>query len=146
MFRSPGIVGSLGLLLLRVTFGGMLLWGHGLSKVTQFNELKDKFFDPSGIFEPPFALGGVIGAELLCAALVIIGLLTRVATLPVVFAMSVAAFFAHADHPTFLAEGVTHAKEPALMYLFAFATLFFTGPGLFSLDAAIFRRRTPPSV
>ena len=82
-----------------------------------------------------------------CAALVVLGLGTRLAALPVVFAMGVAAFVAHGSDPWTMGEGAKlfmsgaskswGSKEPALLFLIPFLALVFTGPGLISLDALI---------
>jgi putative oxidoreductase len=86
-------------------------------------------------------------AEFVCSLLVMAGLATRLAALPVVFAMGVAAFVAHARDPWTLEAaarlffaGQTKmilAKEPALIFLVVFLALAFTGAGRFSVDALI---------
>ena len=83
--------------------------------------------------------------------LVMAGLATRFAALPVVFAMGVAAFVAHGQDPWTMEAaarlffaGQTKmilAKEPALIFLIVFLTLAFTGAGRFSVDALIRSRR-----
>ena len=45
---SVGVGGSLGLLLLRVSVGGMMLLGHGWGKLTSFAERSSSFPDPFG--------------------------------------------------------------------------------------------------
>lgn len=134
MFRSPGIVGSIGLLILRLAFGGMLLYGHGLDKVQNYNERQAEFKDPLELIPEPYALIAVIAAELVCTGLVAVGFLTRLAAIPVVFAMGVAAFKFHL-HDSFA------IRELSLTYLAAFAALIFTGPGIFSVDAILFGRK-----
>jgi putative oxidoreductase len=76
---------------------------------------------------------------------VIVGLATRLAAIPVVIAMAVAAFVAHGADPWsmekaamafFAGESKSWAsKEPALLFLIPFLALAFTGAGRFSLDA-----------
>ena len=46
---SVGVGGSLGLLLLRVSVGGMMLFAHGWGKLTSFAERSSSFPDPLGI-------------------------------------------------------------------------------------------------
>lgn len=122
---------SLGLLLLRVGFGGYMMT-HGWGKFRMLlNGEFDKFPDPLGIGHTA-SLFGAAGAEFVCAILVVIGLLTRFAAVPLVFTMGVAAFVVHRADPWMMGGGA--AKEPAIMYLVAFLTLVFTGPGRYALD------------
>lgn len=139
MFQGPGLVGSLGLLILRLSVGGMMLFGHGLGKVQNYNEMKETFEDPMELIPAPYALIALIAAELACSGLVAVGFLTRIAAIPAAFAMGVAAFQAHLHDPVF--AQAPPSKEMALLYLAGFATIIFTGPGMFSVDAILFGRR-----
>ena len=122
---------SLGLLLFRIVFGGFMLIGHGWGKLMSYGEMSANFPDPLGIGNA-LSLGAAVFAEVVCSALVVLGLATRVAVLPLVFTMAIAAFVVHGGDPLFMGGGA--AKEPALIYLCAFALLYFTGPGRFSID------------
>ncbi len=133
---NPGVEStgaSIGLLLLRLAMGGMMAAGHGWSKLAAFGEraasFKDPLGDPLGL-GPQVMYGALVFAEFLCAALVAVGLLTRVAAVPLIVAMCVAGFVAHADDPF-------GTKEKALLYLGAFTTLLFTGAGRFSVDGRL---------
>jgi putative oxidoreductase len=139
LFSVPvtGIFPSLGLLLYRVAFGGMMLVGHGWPKLMAFSEKAATFPDPLGIGST-MSMAGAVAGEVACAALLVLGLGTRLAALPIAFTMGVAAFAIHAEGALFLpAAG---AKEPALLYLAAFTLLFFTGPGRFSIDRILSAR------
>ncbi len=115
------------LLLWRLTFGGLMLLNHGWGKV-------ERVFSGSGRFPDPLGLGAELSlwltafAEGVCALLIVLGLFTRLAAAPLIFAMGVAAFVVHGDDPF-------KDKEPALIYLVAFLSLLLTGPGSYSLDA-----------
>ena len=146
MFQIPSLLTSFGLLILRVGFGGMLAFGHGLPKLLNIATMKDQIGDPLGLLEKPYAAYCLIGAEFFCAVLVAIGLLTRFVSIPIAYAMGVAAFVVHASDPAFLGPGVTASKEPALIYLIAFTAIVFTGPGSFSLDRILFGRPRQPVV
>lgn len=118
---------SLGLLVLRLAFGGMLLT-HGWPKLQMIlNGQAASFPDPLGI-GPETALYLSTFAEFGCAILVMAGLLTRLATIPLIINFLVAALVVHAGQPF-------ENMEKALMYGSAFAGLLFAGPGLYSLDA-----------
>lgn len=135
------IADDLGKLVLRVGFGAMMALGHGLGKAQNFE-------GTAGFLEGKLGLSGtvnaylVVGAELVCATLVALGLLTRLSTLPLLFAMGFAAFVHHAGDPMFAMEGAK--KEPAVIYLLGFAAVLLVGPGRLSLDQllfGLFRRR-----
>ncbi len=141
LFGTPvsGFLPSVGLLLFRVVFGGFMLFGHGWSKLTSFGEAAANFPDPLGIGNEASMVSAIL-CEVACAALVMLGLATRIAVLPLVFTMAVATLMIHGGDPLFMGDGA--AKEPALIYLTAFALLFFTGAGIFSLDSIIGRKKS----
>lgn len=128
---------DLGLLLLRLVFGGMLCIGHGLGKLQSFPAGADKFPDPLGVGHT-LSMGAAIFGEVFCAAAVAVGLLTRLAALQVVFTMGVAAIVVHAGAPVFMPA--TGAREPAVIYLTAFLVIVLAGPGRFSIDGLIAER------
>ena len=123
---------DVGLLLLRLGAGGLMAFGHGWGKLSGYSDLSTKFPDVIGIGSGP-TLMLAIGAEVVCAGAVVLGLFTRFATLPLIGTMLVAAFVAHGSD-TF------DVKERALLYLVMYVALAFTGPGRFSLDALLFNR------
>lgn len=120
---------SIGLLILRLAAGGMMIYGHGWKKLMAFSESAGKFPDPIGLGNE-LSMAMAVGAEVGAAALVVIGLFTRLAALPLVFTMIVAAFVIHGGDPF-------AKKEMALLYLAIFATLGCTGAGRFSVDGAV---------
>lgn len=122
----------IGLLLLRVAFAGLLL-SHGVPKLLGFSEMSGSFPDPLGIGSQ-LSLMSAIGAEVGCSLLVIAGLLTRLAALPLIFTMAVAFFIVHSADPF-------STKELALAYLAAFVVIALLGPGRFSLDHLIRNRK-----
>lgn len=120
---------SIGLLILRLVAGGIMVYSHGWQKLTSFSQAAGKFPDPIGIGNE-LSMALAVGAEVGAAALVVIGLFTRLAALPLAFTMIVAAFVVHGGDP--LAK-----KEMALLYLTIFATIGCTGAGRFSIDGAV---------
>ena len=132
---------SIGLLILRLGAGGFMVT-HGYGKFKQVLAGNYKFADPIGLGEAP-SLFMAMSAEFFCAILVILGLATRLAALPVAFTMGVAAFVVHAKDPWTMGGGPP-AKEPALLFMAAFLALVFTGAGRISLDALIWPRCCKP--
>ena len=124
-FSSSPLSLDFGLLLLRLLSGGVILT-HGLPKLQKILSGNLQFGDPVGLGQETSLYLSAF-AEVVCAILVILGLLTRIALLPLIINLSVAFFIVHAtdDFGT---------KEPALLLLSMFVVLFFTGPGQFSID------------
>jgi len=108
-----------GLLILRLAGGGFMLT-HGLDKFQNFSQYVAQFPGMFGM-SPSLALGLVTFAEFLCAALLAVGLFSRMALVPLIVTMSVAAFVAHAADPF-------AKKEMALLYLAIYVTLYLPGP------------------
>ncbi len=119
---------SFSLLILRLFLGGLMM-PHGYQKLMSFATGTAGFSDP-------FHIGGTasltltIFAELFCALLVVLGLMTRVACIPLIIAMSVALFYSHQGQ--LFGDG-----EHAALYLSGYIALFFTGPGKISLDKLV---------
>lgn len=121
----------LSLLVTRIVFGGLMI-PHGLKKVNNFDTLIHKFSDPFGVGSAA-SLSLTIFAELLCAALIVIGLFTRLAAIPLIIAMAVVVFYAH--------NGEIFGKaEMGMLYMAAFLIILIAGPGKYSLDKRIERR------
>ncbi|MEO8272091.1 MAG: DoxX family protein, partial [Aureliella sp.] len=120
-----------GLFVLRVAIGVFMLV-HGIQKLMGFSEMADKFPDPIGIGSQ-LSLVMAIGAEVGCSLLLILGLGTRLAVIPLAFTMIVALFVVHAADPW-------KVKELAAMYLAVYAVIFITGPGRYSMDQKLFSK------
>lgn len=116
---------SLGLLILRLGIGGLILT-HGYPKLMRLLDGNLKFGDPLGIGSGlSFIL--MVFAEFVCSVFIILGLYTRLASIPLIIGMMTAVFIHHAADPF-------SAKEKALLYLVAFLCLLFTGSGKYSFD------------
>ena len=146
------ISASIGLLILRLGIGGYLIT-HGWGKLQMLLAGgAENFGDPIGLGST-LSLTLVTTAEFLCALLIILGLATRLAAVPVVITMAVAAFVIHANDPWTMeasakaffsgASKTWFSKEPALLYLIPYLSLVLTGGGKFSLDRLIAMRRNP---
>lgn len=128
---------SLGLLILRVAFGCFMLV-HGIPKLKGFREMSDNFPDPLGIGSQ-LSLISAIGAEVGCSVLLILGLFTRIAALPLAFTMFIALFVIHGADPW-------QKRELAALYLTVYVTLVLTGGGCCSLDHFLWRRKRGAAV
>ncbi|MFW6350933.1 MAG: DoxX family protein [Bacteroidota bacterium] len=123
---------DLAALILRLGFGLFIVFGHGLGKLQMLLAGNIQFPDLFGI---PSVVNLTLAmlAEFVAGIMVVVGLRTRLATIPLMITMLVAALIFHADDPLFSSEGPS--KEFALLYFFAFAGIFFLGSGRYSVDA-----------
>lgn len=124
LFTSSALSSSFGLLFLRIALAGSLLT-HGIAKIENFSALSATFPDPFGTGHLT-ALLLAIFAEVVCSILVILGLWTRAALIPLICTFLTISFVV-------LAGKDFGAREMPLLYLFGFVTLFFTGAGKFAL-------------
>ncbi len=122
---------SIALLVLRIAFAGMLMT-HGWAKLSNFDATAQAFEAMGGAV----AAGLVIFAEFFCSIGVIIGLLYRLALIPLIINMSVAFFAAHGARLTGENNG-----EMAYLYLVVFVVLMITGPGKYALDRLLVKSR-----
>lgn len=121
-------------LILRLTAGSFMIYGHGAGKFAKFfSDEAIEFIDPFGI-SATATLGLVIFAEVICAFLVILGLMTRYALIPLMLTMLYAVFIAHGEDPF-------RQKEMGLLYFFIFVAVMLLGPGKYSFDRMIRKRR-----
>jgi putative oxidoreductase len=119
------------LLLLRIVIASFMLT-HGLPKFYELMAGNLDFTDPLGIGEPTTLVVAVL-AEVVCSTFILIGLGTRIATIPLIATMLVAAFVSNWNNPF-------EKKELSLLYLFIYVTLLVVGSGRYSLDAVLSTR------
>ncbi len=131
LLNSEPISEDFGYLALRVGAGGTMFWQHGWPKLMSFSERMDDFADPFGL-GPALSLILIVLAEVLCSALVVLGLWTRLAVIPLIIGMAVIVFMVKGD-------ASFGEKELAVVYLLAFVTILFTGSGRFAVDRISFR-------
>lgn len=122
---------NIGLLIFRLTIGLFMLT-HGWAKLSNFETLSTGFPDPIALGSN-LSLILIILAEFGCSLLIITGLFTRLATLPLIFGMFVAGFIQHAGDPF-------AARELALLYLVLYISLALMGAGKYSLDYVIYNK------
>lgn len=133
MKKLRSLQNAWGLLFLRVSAASLLFAGHGLDKLQHLSERAGSFPDPVGLGSATSLLLAVF-AEAICSILVLLGLMTRLAVVPIIATLLVAALVVHGDD-------AWSKKEFALLYAVPFLTVLLMGPGLFSLDALRQRKR-----
>jgi putative oxidoreductase len=123
------------LLLLRVS-GGVFMLTHGLGKVSMlFSGNPIKFANPIGVGETTTLVLAVF-SEAFCSILLILGLTTRLAAIPLIITMLVAALIVHAN------DGFGRQELP-LLYGVIYLTIAITGAGNLSFDQWIFKKIRP---
>ncbi len=115
-----------GLLFLRISGALFLLGVHGLPKLLNFSAELQRI-------EDPFHLGAhltlilAIFAEVLCPLLIVVGVLVRLACLPILFVLLVALLVVHPQWS--VAEG-----QFGWLLLILFTSIFIAGPGRLALN------------
>lgn len=127
--KSPSGAAGWGLAILRIGLGLGMLLGHGWPKLMAFSERAGKFSDPLGLGSP-LSLALIVFAEVLCAGLVVLGIFTRLASIPIIFGMGVVVFVV--NHGDILGKG-----ELAAVYAIGFVALLIGGGGNLSLGRMI---------
>jgi putative oxidoreductase len=121
---------NIALLAVRIVFG-LIMIHHGWQKLSHFAEYQGKFMNFMGL-GTSVSLGLATFAEFFCSGLLILGLFTRLATIPLLVTVFV---ILNLHHWQFFGE---HELVPCLAVVF-FA-LLLVGPGKYSLDAQISKR------
>lgn len=120
------------LFILRISVA-ILMMAHGYQKFSHFAEKQDKFMSFMGMSSST-SLSLTIFAELFCSAFLALGLLTRLALIPLLINMLVAVFMAH-NFDVF-GDG-----QLAFIYLVSYFILFIAGPGSMSTDQLLFNKK-----
>ncbi len=121
-----------GLLVLRVAVAAIMMFAHGADKLVNFGDKVAVFPDPLG-FGATASLILAVFAEFFCSLAVGFGFLTRLATIPLIITMLVAAFVVHGGDPW-------RDKELAIMYFIIYLVILIAGPGRFSIDRMVFQK------
>ena len=117
------------ILFMRIFIGAMMLT-HGIGKLQNYNAIVNSVPDPLGIGSAvSFAI--ITFVEVGCSVLIIMGLFTRLATLPLIFGMFVATFIAFPDKSF-------AAGELSFVYMGIYIMLLISGGGRYAIDAFMF--------
>ena len=123
---------NIAMLVLRISFGTILMVKHGFAKVMDFNNLQHTFYNFLGM-GAKFSLILALFAEIFCSLLIVLGLFTRWACLPLIFTMIIVIYGADANKDFI-------ESELAIFYFTAFLVLLFCGPGRISVDGMIHKK------
>jgi putative oxidoreductase len=130
LFSSRYNPGSFNTAMLVLRLGvGILLAHHGYLKITNFQQTEGFMMDFLGLGKTVTTYM-VIFAELVCSILVILGLFTRLACIPIFILFSVIIFKA-------TGADIFGKSETAVLYLTGFLAIFIAGPGKISVDRMI---------
>lgn len=123
---------SLAMLILRISIGSVMLPRHGWHKLTHFSEMQGKFMDFMGL-GTQISLGLAVFAEFFCAIFIIIGLFTRLATIPLIILFVVAITMSHNGD-------IFHTAQLPFVLLAGFVVILLLGPGKISIDRLISKK------
>ena len=113
------------LLLLRMVVAGLMLT-HGIPKLRKLSSGNIQF-PPIFGWSPKTSLALTVLTEVFCSFLILFGLGTRLAAVPLAITMLVAVFYVHLKDPI-------SKKELGLLYLSLYIILFISGSGKYSAD------------
>lgn len=111
----------------------LMMFTHGFPKIGRVSQDPVKFMDFMGL-GPEISLTLAILAEVGCSILVILGLGTRYAVIPLIVTMLTAVFIAHGSDPF-------STQEKGFLYVLMYVVLLIAGSGRFSLDQLLFSNK-----
>ena len=124
---------DLAALFLRLLLGGLMAY-HGYQKIQHYDAFLPMFTDILGIGSK-LSFNLLIFGEFFCGLLVLLGILTRLAVLPIMFAMAVAYFMAH-EKDNF------EVKELPFILMMLGLPVLLLGSGAYSVDR-LFQKNKP---
>lgn len=125
---------NLGRLFIRL-FVGLMFMQFGIRHLVHFNTMSQSFPGALGMSHET-SLIVMIVIELLCSLFIMVGFLTRLATIPPIISMVVAEHYILADMQTvspYLIDSVQPGYLP-IMFIGIYLFIILAGPGKISLD------------
>ncbi|GHA40398.1 membrane protein [Salinimicrobium marinum] len=123
------------LLIIRIGVATLMLT-HGIPKLQMlFSGGEIQFPGVMGL-SSTISLALAVFAEVICSVLLLIGLATRLSSIPLIITMLMAVFVIHGNDPF-------ANQELGLLYLFLYAPLLILGGGKFSVDKIINSAQRP---
>jgi putative oxidoreductase len=116
------------MLVLRLGLGILMLM-HGYDKLVHFGAKQNSFMNFLGLGST-ITLALVVFAEFFCSLFIILGLFTRLATIPLIITTCVIIF--KVNHGNIFLD-----DENAPLYLIGYLVLLLVGPGKASVDSMI---------
>ena len=133
--KSNPLIIDIVLLVTRI-FVGFAMLSHGYPKLQDLLSGEEiQFFSFLGLSDKTSLILAVF-AEFVCSIFIILGLFTRFAVFFLIITMAVAWLIVHSGDPF-------QKREASLLYLSVYLMLFALGPGKYSVDAMIGRKREP---
>lgn len=131
--RSNPVMVDIVLLVIRI-FVGFAMLSHGFPKLQDLLSGEEiQFYDFLGMGQK-ISLILAVFAEFVCSIFIILGLFTRFAVFFLIITMAVAGLVIHSNDPF-------PKKETSLLYLSIYLIFFAFGPGRYSIDYMIGKRR-----
>lgn len=121
---------DLGLLLLRITVAGLMLF-HGFAKLSNLDGIKGMV---TALDAPEVMAYGVYITEIIAPVLILVGFRTRITSIVFFFGMLAALFMAHSENMFALSKSGGLEIELILLYAFGALVLFFTGSGKYAVS------------
>ena len=133
--KSNPLIIDIVLLVTRI-FVGFAMLSHGYPKLQDLLSGEEiQFFSFLGLSDKTSLILAVF-AEFVCSIFIILGLFSRFAVFFLIITMAVAGLIVHSGDPF-------QKREASLLYLSVYLMLFAFGPGKYSVDAMIGRKREP---
>ncbi|MGZ5210782.1 MAG: DoxX family protein [Kaistella sp.] len=131
--RSNPLLIDIVLLVTRI-FVGFAMLSHGFPKLQELLSGQEiQFFNFLGLSDRTSLILAVF-AEFVCSIFIILGLFTRFAVVFLIITMAVAGLIVHGGDPF-------QKRETSLLYLSVYLMFFAIGPGKYSIDYMIGRKK-----
>lgn len=127
---------NIGLLVLRITVGGLMIM-HGISKLINGHNFVAGKLAEKGL--PEFIAFGVHIGEVLAPLGLIVGLFTRVSSLIIAFTMLMSIYLVFGTNAFTLTKFGAFKAELNLFFMFSCIAIYFLGSGKYALSEVVFK-------